>query len=52
MTTAIEQEVPHLVFREVAGADQHTGVPHFDSKAVIETELAASGVLYTITAPT
>ena len=52
VAAAIDQQVPHLVFSSVAGADQHTGVPHFDSKAIIETELAASGVPYTITAPT
>jgi uncharacterized protein YbjT (DUF2867 family) len=52
VAAAIDQQVPHLVFSSVAGADQHTGVPHFDSKAIIETLLAASGVPYTITAPT
>jgi uncharacterized protein YbjT (DUF2867 family) len=52
VAAAIDERVPHLVFSSVAGADQHTGVPHFDSKAIIETELAASGVPYTITAPT
>jgi uncharacterized protein YbjT (DUF2867 family) len=52
VAAAIDQHVPHLVFSSVAGADQHTGVPHFDSKALIETELAASGVPHTITAPT
>jgi uncharacterized protein YbjT (DUF2867 family) len=52
VAAAIDEHVPHLVFSSVAGADQHTGVPHFDSKAIIETELAASGVPYTITAPT
>ncbi|OBK51355.1 NmrA/HSCARG family protein [Mycobacterium kubicae] len=49
---ALDQQVPHLVFSSVAGAPQHTGVPHFESKAIIEAELAASGVPYTITAPT
>jgi uncharacterized protein YbjT (DUF2867 family) len=44
--------VPHLVFSSVAGANQHSGVPHFDSKAVIETELAATDVPYTILGPT
>lgn len=52
VAAAVDERVPHLVFSSVAGADQHTGVPHFDSKAIIETELAASGVPYTITAPT
>ncbi|OBF96666.1 NmrA family transcriptional regulator [Mycobacterium sp. 852014-52450_SCH5900713] len=49
---AIDEQVPHLVFSSVAGADQHTGVPHFESKAIIEAELTASGVPYTIAAPT
>lgn len=49
---AIDEQVPHLVLSSVAGADQHTAVPHFESKAIIEAELAASGVPYTITAPT
>ena len=44
--------VPHLVFSSVAGADQHSGVPHFDSKAIIERELAAGDVPYTILGPT
>jgi uncharacterized protein YbjT (DUF2867 family) len=52
VAAAIDERVPHLVFSSVAGADQHTGVPHFDSKAIIETELAASGVPYSIAAPT
>lgn len=52
VTAAINEQVPHLVFSSVAGAHQHTGVPHFESKAIIEAELAASGVPYTITAPT
>ena len=52
VAAAVDQQVPHLVFSSVAAADQHTGVPHFDSKVIIETELAASGVPYTITAPT
>jgi uncharacterized protein YbjT (DUF2867 family) len=49
---AANAQVPHLVFSSVAGANQHTGVPHFDSKAIIEDELAASALSYTITAPT
>jgi uncharacterized protein YbjT (DUF2867 family) len=52
VAAAIDEQVPHLVFSSVAGADQHTGVPHFESKAIIENELAASGLNYTITAPT
>jgi uncharacterized protein YbjT (DUF2867 family) len=52
LAAATDAQVPHLVFSSVAGAKQHTGVPHFDSKAIIEDELAASGLSYTITAPT
>lgn len=52
LAAAVDAQVPHLVFSSVAGADQHSGVPHFESKATLEAELAASGLPYTITAPT
>jgi uncharacterized protein YbjT (DUF2867 family) len=52
VAAAVDAQVPHLVFSSVAGADQHTGVPHFESKAIIEKDLAASGLPYTATAPT
>jgi uncharacterized protein YbjT (DUF2867 family) len=52
VAAATDEQVPHLVFSSVAGADQHSGVPHFQSKAIIEYELAESGVPYTVTAPT
>jgi len=52
VAAAADAQLPHLVFSSVAEANQHTGVPHFDSKAIIENELAASGLPYTITAPT
>jgi uncharacterized protein YbjT (DUF2867 family) len=52
IAAASDAGVPHLVFSSVAGATQHAGVPHFDSKARIETELATSGVPYTILGPT
>jgi uncharacterized protein YbjT (DUF2867 family) len=42
----------HLVFSSVAGAAQETGIPHFDSKAAVERVLGASGLPYTIVAPT
>ena len=44
--------LPFLVFSSVAGATAHTGVPHFESKAVVERRLAASGIPHTIVAPT
>jgi len=52
VAAAVDAQVPHLVLSSVAGADQHTGVPHFDSKAIVEKDLAASGLPYTVTAPT
>jgi uncharacterized protein YbjT (DUF2867 family) len=52
VAAARRSHVAHLVFSSVAGADQASGVPHFDSKAVIETELAAADLPYTILAPT
>ena len=44
--------VPHLVFSSVASADRHTGIPHFESKAVVEAALMRSGVASTIVGPT
>jgi uncharacterized protein YbjT (DUF2867 family) len=52
LAAARQARVAHLVFSSVAGATQHTGVPHFDSKARIETELASDDVPYTILGPT
>ncbi|MFF4760866.1 NmrA/HSCARG family protein [Streptomyces sp. NPDC001292] len=52
LTAAQETGVPHLVFSSVAGADQRSGVPHFDSKARIEAELASGDVPHTILGPT
>ncbi|MEU5086378.1 NmrA/HSCARG family protein [Streptomyces sp. NPDC021356] len=52
LSAATRERVPHLVFSSVAGADQDSGVPHFESKARIEAELAAGDVPYTILGPT
>ncbi|OIJ94140.1 NmrA/HSCARG family protein [Streptomyces colonosanans] len=52
LAAAREAGVPHLVFSSVAGADQRSGVPHFDSKARIEAELTAGEVPHTILGPT
>ncbi len=43
--------VPHFVYSSVAGADGETGVPHFDTKHVVEEHLRRSGLAYTIVAP-
>lgn len=44
--------IPHVVYSSVAGADQQTGVPHWDSKFKIENYLKASGLSFTIIRPT
>lgn len=44
--------VGHLVYSSVGSADRDSGVPHFESKAVIEAALAASSVAHTIVGPT
>ena len=51
-SAAREARLPHLVFSSVAGASQDSGVPHFESKAVVEKELAAGDVPFTILGPT
>lgn len=38
----------HLVFSSVAGATQDSGVPHFESKEVIEHELGQDDAPFTI----
>jgi uncharacterized protein YbjT (DUF2867 family) len=52
ITAARASSLPHLVFSSVAGALSGAGVPHFESKAVVERQLAASGVPHTVVAPT
>ncbi|MER6523947.1 NmrA/HSCARG family protein [Streptomyces sp. NPDC001508] len=52
LAAAAQERVPHLVFSSVAGADQDSGVPHFESKARIEAELTAGNIAYTILGPT
>ena len=48
---AASADVSHLVYSSVAGADRATGIPHFDSKFEVETEIRRSGVPFTIVAP-
>lgn len=43
--------VKHFVYTSVAGADEHTGIPHFDSKYVIEQFLAESGLAWSVVRP-
>ncbi|MGK5639439.1 NmrA/HSCARG family protein [Streptomyces sp. URMC 126] len=41
----------HIVFTSVAHADRGTGVPHYESKHLIERHLRAAGVPWTVIAP-
>lgn len=49
---AVDARLPHMVFSSVAGSDAGTGIPHFESKNVIEAELRASGLQHAVVAPT
>ncbi|EOM74773.1 NmrA/HSCARG family protein [Rhodococcus rhodnii] len=52
LQAARDARLPHLVFSSVAGADTDSGVPHFESKAGVERELANGDIPYTILGPT
>src|SRR3984893_7153443 len=43
--------VGHLIYSSVAGANKKTGIPHFDSKYLVEKHVAGLGIPYTISAP-
>ncbi|HEX8435084.1 NmrA/HSCARG family protein [Archangium sp.] len=43
--------VRHFLYSSVAGAEQNTGIPHFETKHVVEQHLHHSGLPYTIVAP-
>jgi uncharacterized protein YbjT (DUF2867 family) len=43
--------VGHLIYSSVADANKKTGIPHFDSKHLVEKHVAGLGVPYTISAP-
>ena len=52
IAAARESRVPWVILASVASADRSTGIPHFESKARIETQLSASGLPHTVVAPT
>jgi uncharacterized protein YbjT (DUF2867 family) len=52
IAAARKAEAPWLILASVASADRATGIPHFESKAQIEQQLAASSIPYTVVAPT
>lgn len=41
----------HMVYTSACNADQHTGIPSFETKLRVEQHLRASGVPFTIVAP-
>ncbi|MFC9930169.1 NmrA/HSCARG family protein [Streptomyces sp. NPDC127190] len=48
---AASARLGHVVLTSAAHADRGTGVPHYDSKQLIEQHLAASGLPWTVIAP-
>lgn len=48
---AKEAGVGYIVYSSVSDADRNTGIPHFDSKFLVEEHLKSSGVPYSIVAP-
>jgi uncharacterized protein YbjT (DUF2867 family) len=43
--------VGHLIYSSVADANKKTGIPHFESKYLVEQHIAGLGIPYTISAP-
>jgi uncharacterized protein YbjT (DUF2867 family) len=43
--------VGHLIYSSVADANKKTGIPHFESKCLVEKHVAGLGIPYTISAP-
>lgn len=48
----VAANVPHLLYTSAAGADQDTGISHFESKYAIESHLKELPISYTIIRPT
>ncbi|MFF4013907.1 NmrA/HSCARG family protein [Streptomyces sp. NPDC001843] len=48
---AAEGRLGHIVFTSAAHADRGTGVPHYESKHLVEQHLRAAGVPWTVIAP-
>ncbi|MGW7260232.1 NmrA/HSCARG family protein [Streptomyces sp. NPDC054834] len=49
--TAADARLGHIVFTSAAHADRGTGIPHYESKHMIEQHLRAAGVPWTVIAP-
>jgi uncharacterized protein YbjT (DUF2867 family) len=48
---AVRAGVPQLVFSSVAHADRATGIPHFDSKYLVEQHLTTTTLNWTVIGP-
>jgi uncharacterized protein YbjT (DUF2867 family) len=48
---AKELNIKHFVYTSLAPVEMHTGVPHFESKLVIENHIKSIGLPYTIIRP-
>jgi uncharacterized protein YbjT (DUF2867 family) len=48
---AKQYAVPHFVYSSVIGSDAHTGIPHWESKSIIENQVKRLGLRYTIIRP-
>ena len=48
---AVRAGVGHIVFTSATNADRDTGIPHFDSKWVVEQHLAKATANWTVIAP-
>ncbi|MFI9381605.1 NmrA family NAD(P)-binding protein [Kutzneria sp. NPDC052558] len=48
---AVRAGVGHIVYTSATNADRDTGIPHFDSKRVVERHLAAVTDAWTVIAP-
>src|ERR1700720_3989656 len=44
-------DVGHLIYSSVADANKKTGIPHFESKYLVEKHCSGLGIPYTISAP-
>lgn len=51
LDAAVQAGTSFIVYSSVASALDHTGVPHFDSKARVEQHLATLAVPHTVVAP-
>jgi uncharacterized protein YbjT (DUF2867 family) len=44
-------DVPHLVFSSVGGAERKSGIPHFESKRLVEERIESLGIHHTFVRP-